>query len=345
MIKQLAALTVLLITTQSCVTKAVSNKEVFVNKADEALIAFGSCNMQNRINPLWDDVLNVKPAVWIWGGDNIYSDTDDMNRLKADYQQQLNQKGYAELVQNVPIMGTWDDHDYGLNDGGIEFHAKQGSQQLFLDFIGVPQEDVRRKQEGVYHAETLQFKKGSVKIIVLDTRYFRTELTPSEVKGKRFQPNTYGQGSMLGDAQWKWLELELKKSKADFNLIVSSVQILSAEHGFETWGNMPHEVDKLKALIVDSKAKGVILLSGDRHISEFSKTTVSGLEYPLIDFTSSGLTHTYESYSGESNRYRVGEVINSKSFGVLRFDFKDRLVHMEMIGDGGLVLQEFKQTY
>lgn len=242
-------------------------------------------------------------------------------------------------------MGTWDDHDYGLNDGGIEFHAKQGSQQLFLDFIGVPQEDVRRKQEGVYHAETLQFKKGSVKIIVLDTRYFRTELTPSEVKGKRFQPNTYGQGSMLGDAQWKWLELELKKSKADFNLIVSSVQILSAEHGFETWGNMPHEVDKLKALIVDSKAKGVILLSGDRHISEFSKTTVSGLEYPLIDFTSSGLTHTYESYSGESNRYRVGEVINSKSFGVLRFDFKDRLVHMEMIGDGGLVLQEFKQTY
>lgn len=56
------------------------------------------------------------------------------------------------------------------------------------------------------------------------------------MKGKRFQPNTYGQGSMLGDAQWKWLELELKKSKADFNLIVSSVQILSAEHGFETWG-------------------------------------------------------------------------------------------------------------
>lgn len=79
MIKQLAALTVLLLLHKVC-TKAVSNKEVFVNKADEALIAFGSCNMQNRINPLWDDVLNVKPAVWIWGDDNIYSDTDDMNR-------------------------------------------------------------------------------------------------------------------------------------------------------------------------------------------------------------------------------------------------------------------------
>lgn len=105
MIKQLAALTVLLITTQSCVTKAVSNKEVFVNKADEALIAFGSCNMQNRINPLWDDVLNVKPAVWIWGGDNIYSDTDDMNRLKADSPTTVKSKGVCGIGSKCTYNG------------------------------------------------------------------------------------------------------------------------------------------------------------------------------------------------------------------------------------------------
>jgi alkaline phosphatase D len=33
-----------------------------------------------------------------------------------------------------------DDHDYGKNDGGAEYPNKQGSQQLFLDFLDEPKD-------------------------------------------------------------------------------------------------------------------------------------------------------------------------------------------------------------
>ncbi|UOB19518.1 alkaline phosphatase family protein [Abyssalbus ytuae] len=320
----------------SCKSQKNGSEETFT-------IAFGSCNKQYEENTLWDDVLLYKPDVWIWGGDNIYSDTDEAEKMKSDYEAQLKQKGYEELAHSTTVIGTWDDHDYGINDGGAEFKMKKESQQLFLDFLGVDKTDVRREREGVYSSETYRFKTGSVRIIILDTRYFRTSLTPDNESKKRFKPNVYGEGTILGNAQWNWLEKELKNSEADFNIIMSSIQVLSDKHGFETWGNFPHERDRLINLIKESSARGVIILSGDRHISEFSKIDLDG--QPLVDFTSSGLTHTYTSYKGEENPYRYGKVIKDKSFGILELDFKSRKVNMIMAGDGNKVLQKITESY
>jgi alkaline phosphatase D len=162
---------------------------------------------------------------------------------------------------------------------------------------------------------------------------------------RRYQPNPYGEGTILGEAQWQWLESELNNSRADFNILVTSIQLLSGEHGFETWANFPHEQDKLYALIKSSKAKGVMVLSGDRHISEFSKKEIKGLRYPLIDFTSSGLTHVYSSFSGEPNQYRVGEVISQKSFGVVRFNFETKSVLMSMHNENNKPLAVYTVKY
>ncbi|UOX33135.1 alkaline phosphatase family protein [Flavobacterium sediminilitoris] len=308
-------------------------------------IAFGSCNKHSVENLLWDDVLNTKPDVWIWGGDIVYADTDNMIKLKKIYDAQNAVKTYQELKVTVPVIGTWDDHDYGLNDGGIEFTAKKESQQAFLDFMDVAKDSPRRQQEGVYAVHDYTLEEGTIKVLVLDTRYFRTSLTKDTATRKRFKPNVYGEGTILGATQWKWLEDQLKNSTADFNVIVSSIQVFSNEHGYETWGNFPHEVDKLERLLVDSNAKGVILLSGDRHISEFSKKEVNGLSYPVIDFTSSGLTHSSTNFSGEPNSFRIGEVVTSKSFGTLKFDFKSKQVVFKIIGNDGFVLGELKQKY
>ena len=313
--------------------------------SSEFVIAFGSCNDQKRENFLWDVVAKNHPSVWIWGGDNTYSDTENMDTLRRNYNKVLQNLSYQTLQKTTRILGTWDDHDYGLNDGGVEFKAKKGSQQLFLDFMGVSKNDKRRRQEGVYHAESFKTPHGSVKIIVLDTRYFRTALTKATEAKKRYQPNRDGIGTMLGVTQWQWLEKELTTSKAQFNVIMSSVQLLSSEHGFETWGNMPHEVEKFKQVVKASKAKGVIVLSGDRHISEFSKAQIEGLNYPLIDFTSSGLTHVYSSFKAENNPYRVGEVVPKISFGLLRLDFKKNTITMQMKGIGDVLYQEMIQKY
>jgi alkaline phosphatase D len=308
-------------------------------------IAFGSCNDQKKENFLWKEIVKHQPDVWIWGGDNTYSDTDNMDTLRRDYQVVLQNEAYKTLQKNTKIVGTWDDHDYGLNDGGSEFHAKKQSQAAFLDFMGVSKTDKRRQQEGVYSAETIKTKQGSVRLILLDTRYFRSNLMKNPKVKKRFVPNAYGEGTMLGDAQWAWLEKELNTSTADFNVVMSSVQLLSGEHGFETWGNMPHEVDKFTNLVKSSKAKGVVVLSGDRHISEFSKKEIEGVNYPLIDFTSSGLTHAYTAFTSEINKFRVGEVVPKIAYGLLLIDLKTKEITMQIRGKEDALLGEFKQMY
>ena len=166
-------------------------------------LAFGSCNRQGSENKLWDDVRKERPDIWIWGGDNIYADTTDMDALRQMYKLQSEVKGYKKLTRKIPVVGTWDDHDYGLNDGGTEFVQKKGSQQAFLDFMQVPTESPRRLQQGIYTSHALATSFGSLKIIVLDTRYFRTALTPNNDGDKRFIPNKYGQGTLLGEEQWK----------------------------------------------------------------------------------------------------------------------------------------------
>ncbi len=307
------------------------------------IIAFGSCNKQFKKNILWKEIAKNQPNLWIWGGDNIYSDTNDMTKMTQDYENLRNQNGYAQLTKNIPVLATWDDHDYGLNDAGVEFSMKKESQELFLDFFDVPKNDERRTQEGIYHSQTFSIKNGSIKVIILDTRYFRTSLT--KTANKRYQPNKFGEGTILGKKQWSWLKNELKKSKEDFTIIDSSIQFLSSEHGFETWGNFPHEVEKMKDLIIKSSVKNILFLSGDRHISEFSKTTIDGLNYPIIDFTSSGLTHSYSSNSGETNKYREKEVVKEISFGLLKFDFEKKSITMQMRGEQNVLQQELKQVY
>ncbi len=311
----------------------------------EFIIAFGSCDNQELPNILWNEILKNKPDLFIWGGDIIYADGMDIRGMQMSYEKQKNDSTYQNFKLDIHIMGTWDDHDYGLNDGGREFEKKDSVQDIFLDFFDIDSVDSRRTRKGIYYSEKFLIGENSVNIIVLDTRYFRTKLTIDTTGNKRYIPNTFGQGTILGKAQWKWLEQELKSTNSGFNIIVSSIQFLSKEHGFETWGNMPHEVNKMKEIISDSGAKGVIILSGDRHLAEISMDSIKNVNYPIIDFTSSGLTHSYSSFKGEPNNYRISKVVAEINFGVLKFDFKTNNVSMEIRGRNNRLLENITQKY
>lgn len=329
-----------------CKSSSSTSSVTYGLKNGEFVMAFGSCNKQDQPNELWDDVLEMDPAVWVWLGDNIYADTDDKRQKRRAYEEQRYQDGYSEVKKQMHITGTWDDHDYGVNDGGGDYLYKEDAQELFLDFMEVPRNHPRRMKEGIYHAEEYRTPEGKVRLIILDTRYFRSPLTKNFGEGnKNYLPNATPGSTLLGEEQWKWLETQLDNSDADFNVVVSSIQVLSNKHGYEAWGLFPHESERLFNLVKDSKARGVLFLSGDRHFSEFSRLNIEGLRYPVVDFTSSGLTHAYEELESEENPYRVGDFVNRKSFGVLRLNFANHTATMQIIGDGGKVLGELQQGY
>jgi alkaline phosphatase D len=100
-------------------------------------IAFGSCS-RNELKQLWPDVVAQDPQLWIWGGDNIYGDSHDASVLRKKYDAQKRDPGYQMLLKTCPVIGTWDDHDYGVNDGGKYFSKKEESKTELLRFLDVP---------------------------------------------------------------------------------------------------------------------------------------------------------------------------------------------------------------
>jgi alkaline phosphatase D len=295
-------------------------------------IAFGSCSDQKRPQVLWDDLLADRPDLWIWLGDNVYGDTENMDTLRTKYDRQKAHPLYAQLRQSTRIVGVWDDHDYGVNDGGKEYPRRRESQQLMLDFLDVPANSPLRQREGAYSAHTFGPQGRRVKVILLDGRYFRDSLRKS---GRDNVPNP--DGDLLGAAQWRWLENELRTSDADVHLIGCGIQFLPEEHPFEKWANFPASRQRLLDLLGQTRPKGTILLSGDRHIAEFSRVTVPGLPYPLFDVTSSGLTHTWAAPRPEANRHRVGPLIVQLNYGLITIDWGARplAATVQIRGDNG----------
>ncbi|GAB3953182.1 hypothetical protein GCM10028805_36340 [Spirosoma harenae] len=286
------------------------------NQKPITTIAFGSCSRQSLPQPLWDDIVATKPDVWIWLGDNIYGDSENMDTLRAKYNTQKSNPVYQQLRQSASIIGVWDDHDYGVNDGGKEYPKRKESQQVMLDFLDEPADSPLRKQEGAYSAHSYGPKGQRVKVILLDARYFRD---PLKKESKRNVPDPTG--DMLGEAQWQWLEGQLANSDADIHIIGSGVQVLPEEHVYEKWANFPTARKRLLDLLGKTKPKGAFLISGDRHMAEVSKVTVSGLSYELYDITSSGLTHVSAPHE-EANRHRVGKMVSELNYGLITIDWQ-----------------------
>ncbi len=317
---------------------------VFAGEAKMPLsrIALGSCARQDKPQPIWDAVVATRPQLYLSLGDNIYGDTEDMAVMRQKYDLLAALPGWKKLRATCPLLATWDDHDFGVNDGGADFPKKDESQQLFLDFFGVAKDSPRRKQKGVYHAETFGPEDKRVQVIMLDTRYFRSPLkrkvpkTPFGVGP--YEPSSDTKATILGEAQWTWLEAQLKVP-AKVRIIASSVQVVAQDHGWEKWYNFPHERERLYKLLADTKAAGVIFVSGDRHLAELSVMD-GGLGYPVYDLTSSGLTEANQKWRKlEVNRHRLATMNWGNNFGAISIDWTvaDPVIRLQIRDEAGEV--------
>jgi len=271
-------------------------------------IAFGSCNKHDKAQPMWQYVSRQSPDLWVWLGDNIYGDTDNMVLMKQKYDLQLKHSDYQSFIKDVPVIGIWDDHDYGSNNAGKEFPLKAESQNLHFNFLNVPRNAVQRKTPGIYSSYSFGSGDKKVKFFMLDTRSFRDN------------PKTGG--TMLGSKQWEWLEGEMKKSDAAVNIICSSIQAIPAQHSFEKWENFPLEREMLISMIEKYELQNPIIISGDRHIGEVSRLQVADSDCVIYEVTSSGMTHSYFAHPGnEDNDHRLGKIVSKKNFGLIEIDW------------------------
>ena len=287
--------------------------------------ACGSCYKPSTDRGIWPVIAATKPQFFLFMGDTVYADTEDMEVMRRKYGELTRQPGYAAFREEIPVLPIWDDHDYGRNDAGADYSQREASQKVFQDVFEFPADHPARATPGAYYSHTAGPEGKRLQVILLDTRYFRSALHRPRIKGRlSYVPTTTPGATMLGDDQWKWLEAELRKP-ADLRFIVSSIQIITADHRFEKWANIPAELQRLIDLLKSTGTNRAVLLSGDRHLAEFSRLSAkeSGLSYDLVDFTSSGMTHAGAPI--DTNRHRLGTVFSQINFGSIAIDWSNNL--------------------
>jgi len=160
-------------------------------------IAFGSCNMHDAAQPLWDPIHAFQPQLWIWLGDVVYADTrwglfdwrpSPVELMQQKYHSQNQVPGYQKLKNSCPVIGIWDDHDFGKNNGGNEYENRSQSQQLFLDFMGAPPDSPLRSRPGIYTSYEFGPPGRRAKVILLDLRYFRDPVPTGRFGGDFLAP-------------------------------------------------------------------------------------------------------------------------------------------------------------
>jgi alkaline phosphatase D len=198
-----------------------------------------------------------------------------------------------------------------------------------------------KSRPGVYESRIVGPEGKRVQFIILDARFFRSDLAampyrdPAPMLGW-YIPNTDAKATVLGDAQWTWFAQQLDKP-AELRFIISSTQVITSAHNYEGWTNFPKERERLYALLDQKGASDAILLSGDRHSGGFYR---HGSQWEL---TSSSLNFAFgkgDESAKEPDPARVGGFWGIPNFGLIDIDWAAKSVRMSLRKDDNSVLEE-----
>lgn len=292
------------------------------------IIGFGSCLDQNLDQPIWTAIHKEQLDAFFFLGDNVYGDSRFFSITKLSKAYEIQKNKLPDWLENIEILQIWDDHDYGLNDGGKNYRHKEISQEIYLNFWKIPQDDQRRNQEGVFFSKFVNHNKRIIQFIGMDTRYHRSNLKGSK---NFYRPNTDIDATILGEKQWLWLKDELDKD-ADIKIIASSIQVLAKEHRFEKWSNFPDERFKLLSMLSEASSNSnLIIISGDRHRGGIYK------KENLMEVTSSSMNKP-SNIDYETDKYLDGKTHPEENYGIIEITDKRVFIYLKNID--GKVLEK-----
>jgi alkaline phosphatase D len=238
-------------------------------------IAFGSCAREDEgSRAVWKRMLDEGVDGVVLGGDTPYIDTTDLAVQRRRYREFASVPEYQQLLSTRPHWSTWDDHDFGRNDADGTLPGKENSRHAFTEYRALS--TYGDGAEGIYSS----FRWGPIEVFLLDTRWW------SSTGASYADPQ---QKTLLGEAQWRWLQESLRDSTAPFKLLVCGV-IWDDKQNKEKddWNTYSSERQTLLDFIRGEQIGGVVLLGGDIHVTRMLKYPAeSTVGYPLYQFISS----------------------------------------------------------
>ncbi len=227
-------------------------------------LALGSCAPSDP-NRIWTRVLEEQCQGFVFLGDTPYVDTTDLKAARNKHLAFLSQPEIRGMTRSMPCWGTWDDHDFGRNDGHGDYEGKHTARTAFTEYRanatfghdegGRPQPDRFGAGRGIY----TRFRYGPIEVFLIDPRWF-SRTGPSWA-----DPD---QPTCIGETQWHWLKDALKNSDAAFKALTTGM-IWDDKRNSEKddWHTYAHERDAIFDFIRDEKIPGCFLIGGDIHVS------------------------------------------------------------------------------
>jgi alkaline phosphatase D len=157
------------------------------------------------------------------------------------------------MLNTVPLIYQWDDHDYGKNDSNRTSNSRQASLQNYREFIPHYPLKVIDDETPVVGAPTDQaFTVGRVRFILSDLRSRRDRETRR----------------MMSAGQDAWLRAQLLDAKGKYPLVfwVSSVPWNGAASEADRWQGYPAHRTEIADFIKTNGITGVCVLAGDAHM-------------------------------------------------------------------------------
>ena len=216
--------------------------------------AFASCANASA-EPVWQRMGLLGVDQLFLCGDTPYVDVADLSTIRAKHRAFLETPFMAELIRRTPTAGTWDDHDFGLNNGNGVSTAdrKANTRRGFVEYRAHDQ--YGEGAEGIFHKVDL----GGMEVFLLDPRWYsQTESSPVDPQQK----------TCFGPQQWQWIQDALLASRAPFKVLAMGQIWQDKKNGetddmFTYW----YERDALLDFVRDREIPGVVLLGGDIHVS------------------------------------------------------------------------------
>ncbi|MEM6534683.1 MAG: alkaline phosphatase D family protein, partial [Pseudomonadota bacterium] len=179
-------------------------------------ILLASCNDEEKESLALAQIAREDADLFLMVGDNVYGDRQgrdyvnndpDLMELRESFEELSGRAEFQAVRAALPMMVAWDDHDYGVNDGGGTFVFRTLAERIHERFWGL-QDGEAGQHEGTYYAKQFGPDGQRVQVIMLDTRSFRSDLTPTDAWGtagkERYVPAADGTAQdMLGEAQWQ----------------------------------------------------------------------------------------------------------------------------------------------
>ena len=212
-------------------------------------IAFGSCHKVNDPNSdvILTSIADKNPDA-LSGLGILFMGKMGTPNTSANDLISSNQKTYQKLRQTTSVYGTWDDHDYGLNNAGRDYQHKNRSRADLFAFLDVPKNNPAYQRTGAYQSYDIS---PNVKLILLDNRYFKSEYAPKAYN----DPYPLTRKEQSSRRTMALARTTPPKFNCQHTYYRIGIQVLSPNHRFEKWLNYPNEYQRLIQLLQTYQTK------------------------------------------------------------------------------------------